>query len=77
MNKNIRCIQSGILSGGKWDKLHDESRRYYSPTGISPTLHTFGGKNTEVKIIFVLQEDETPKIHPTEQQVRTLNSELR
>lgn len=44
MNKNIRCIQSGILSGGKWDKLHDESRRYYSPTGISPTLHTFGGE---------------------------------
>ena len=51
MNDNIRCVQSGKLSGGKWDKLYDESRRYYSPVGLSPTLHTRGGDNTGVKII--------------------------
>ena len=29
-----RCIQVGMLKGGKWDKLHDESRRYYSTKSI-------------------------------------------
>ena len=51
MNKTDRCIQVGMLSGGKWDRLHDECRRYYSVQGISPTLHTCGGGNTEMKIL--------------------------
>lgn len=28
------------LTGGKWDKLHDMSRRVYGIDGLSPTLHT-------------------------------------
>ena len=45
------CEQAGILSGGKWDKMHDVSRRVYSEDGIAPTLHTCGGGNTEPKVI--------------------------
>jgi DNA (cytosine-5)-methyltransferase 1 len=40
----------GILEGGKWERLYDESRRFYSPEGISPTLSTNGGGHHEVKI---------------------------
>lgn len=45
-----RCIQEGSLQGDKWDKIYESARRYYSPEGISPTLHTCGGGNTETKI---------------------------
>lgn len=44
------CIQTGSLSGSKWDKMHEISRRYYSTDGIAPTIHTCGGGNTELKI---------------------------
>lgn len=46
-----RCVQVGNLSGGKWDKMHDVSRRVYSDGGLSPTVHTCSGGNTELKII--------------------------
>lgn len=45
-----RYIQEGSLQGDKWDKIYESARRYYSPEGISPTLHTCGGGNTETKI---------------------------
>lgn len=41
----------GILSSEKYDKMHDISRRVYSPDGIAPTLHTNGGGNLEPKVI--------------------------
>lgn len=44
------CIQEGNLQGGKWDKIYESARRYYSIEGISPTLHTCGGGNLETKI---------------------------
>lgn len=46
----VKCEQVGILSGGKWDKLHDISRRVYGVDGISPTVHTAGGGQQELKI---------------------------
>lgn len=49
--QEINCVQVGTLSGGKWDKMHDVSRRVYSEEGISPTIHTCGGGNTEPKVI--------------------------
>lgn len=49
--KDPKCIQVGNLSGGKWDKMNDCSRRIYSDLGISPTVHTCQGGNTEPKII--------------------------
>ena len=42
--------QVGSLSGGKWDKINESARRYYDTDGISPTIHTCGGGNTEPKI---------------------------
>lgn len=46
-----QCKLAGRLSGGKWDKMHDISRRVYDTDGIAPTVHTAGGGNTEVKIV--------------------------
>lgn len=33
----------GMLSGGKWDKMHDISRRVYDEDGVCPTIPTAGG----------------------------------
>ena len=38
------------MSGGKWDKIYELARRYYSVNGCSPTIHTCNGGNTEPKI---------------------------
>ena len=38
------------LTGGKWDKTHEQSGRVYDKEGISPTIHTMGGGNQEPKI---------------------------
>jgi len=38
------------LTGGKWDKTHEQSGRVYSKNGIAPTIHTMGGGNQEPKI---------------------------
>jgi hypothetical protein len=40
-----------MLSGGKWDKLHDISRRVYSGDGVAPTIHTSGGGQQEPKVL--------------------------
>ncbi|MCM1532930.1 MAG: DNA (cytosine-5-)-methyltransferase [Ruminococcus flavefaciens] len=45
-----QCVQVGEVVGGKWDKMHDISRRVYEPDGLSPTVHCQGGGNTELKI---------------------------
>lgn len=38
------------LTGGKWDKTHEQSGRVYDENGISPTIHTMGGGNQEPKV---------------------------
>lgn len=43
--------QYGELYGGKWDKINESCRRVYSENGLSPTIHTCQGGNTEPKII--------------------------
>lgn len=45
-----QCVQVGEVVGGKWDKMHDISRRVYEPDGLSPTVHCQQGGNTELKI---------------------------
>lgn len=45
-----QCVQVGELAGEKWDKMYEHSRRVYADDGISPTVHTAGGGNTEIKI---------------------------
>lgn len=49
--KDPTCVQVGMLSGGKWDKLHDISRRVYSGDGVAPTIHTSGGGQQEPKVV--------------------------
>ena len=49
--KDPKCVQVGNLQGGKWDKINESCRRVYSGDGISPTVHTCQGGNTEPKII--------------------------
>jgi DNA (cytosine-5)-methyltransferase 1 len=68
-----QCVQVGEVVGGKWDKMHDISKRVYEPDGIAPTEHCQQGGNTELKIAedFVLgglQKHQTPRtdgISPT------------
>lgn len=47
--ERIKCEEIGKLCGGKWDKLHDISRRVYGIDGLSPTLHTAGGGEYRVE----------------------------
>lgn len=39
------------LSGGKWDKMHEQSRRVYDVDGVAPPMHTCGGGGQEAKIL--------------------------
>lgn len=57
----MRCKEIGSLTGGKWDKMYDQSRRVYDTNGLCPTLHTFGGGNTEIKVA-VMDEKQTYRI---------------
>ena len=49
--KDPKCVQVANLSGGKWDKINESCRRVYSEEGISPTIHTCQGGNTEPKVV--------------------------
>ena len=68
-----QCVQVGEMVGGKWDKMHDISKRVYEPDGIAPTVHCQQGGNTELKIaedsvLGGLQKHQTPRtdgISPT------------
>ena len=68
-----QCVQVGEVVGGKWDKMHDISKRVYEPDGIAPIVHCQQGGNTELKIAedFVfggLQKHQMPRtdgISPT------------
>ncbi len=68
-----QCVQVGEVVGGKWEKMHEISKRVYEPNGIAPTVHCQQGGNTELKIAedFVLgglQKHQTPRtdgISPT------------
>ena len=49
--ENIPILkQYGELFGGKWDKINESCRRVYSEEGLSPTIHTCQGGNTEPKV---------------------------
>lgn len=50
INNSNELILEGNLSGGKWDKLYESCRRYYSIVGIAPTIPTCQGGNTEPKV---------------------------
>lgn len=49
--KDPKCVQVGKLQGGKWDKINESCTRVYDENGISPTVHTCQGGNTEPKVM--------------------------
>jgi DNA (cytosine-5)-methyltransferase 1 len=51
VNEAPELMMMGSLEGGKWDKMHESIRRYYSPNGISPTVTAMGGGNQEPKTV--------------------------
>lgn len=57
-----KCNEIGILTGGKWDKMYDQSRRVYGADGLCPTLHTCGGGNQEIKVITMNPNESKPRI---------------
>ena len=48
MEKVKRCICVGML-GGKYETLHDQTRRVYDIDGCAPTQHTVGGATWKLK----------------------------
>lgn len=44
-----KCICVGMLSGGKWDKIHESVRRVYDPQGSAPTICANGGATWKQK----------------------------
>lgn len=46
----MECKQIGTLTGGVWDKMHEQSRRVYDKSGLSPALNTCGGGGHDIKI---------------------------
>ena len=52
----MKCEKTGELCGGKWDKQLEIHRRVYSINGISPTIHTSAGGNTERKVMIMEKE---------------------
>lgn len=70
----IKFEQVGMLGGGKWDKLHDQSRRVYGVDGLASTMHTCGDENLEPKIAYgiALNESEEWRKPPLENLSRTI-----
>lgn len=48
-----QVIVTGELSGEKWEKFHESSRRVYSDEGIAPTIPTASGGGHTPKILSV------------------------
>lgn len=48
--KVMMCKEFGRLTGAKYDKMYEQSKRIYSADGMSPTIHTMQGGNTELKV---------------------------
>ena len=49
-NSGVKCEQIGVLTGDKWKRMHEISRRVYGVDGLAPTMHTCGGGGQEPKI---------------------------
>ena len=51
----MKCKEFGKLVSDKFKRMHEQSRRIYDTGGVSPTIHTLGGGNTEVKVAILKQ----------------------
>lgn len=62
--RNVKAKVIGNLSGGKWDKTYEASRRVYDPNRVSPSICTHGGGNQEEK--FLMNDLRIRKLTPRE-----------
>lgn len=74
--KEPRCIQVGNLEGGKWDKINESCRRVYSDEGLSPTIHTCQGGNTEPKVLGGIGEKDSNNNTQWKQQNRIYDDKV-
>lgn len=49
--------------GGVWDNMYEQSGRVYDTHDTSPTLHTNGGGNQELKILTPEKKASNKKTH--------------
>ncbi len=75
--KDPKCVQAGILKGEKWEKMQDISRRVYSEEGISPSIHTCQGGNTEPKVEQEVSNTKNDGGHYTENSIRKIQQNIR
>ena len=61
------------LTGGKWDKTHEQSGRVYDKNGISPTINTMQGGNIHPKIL-EFDEDEINFEEPEIKKIGKINN---
>lgn len=54
LNRSTRTLVVGMMQAPPYDRMFEQSRRVYLAKGISPTLHTQGGGNTEIKVLVEL-----------------------
>lgn len=54
MNNPIHTHCIGLLLTPPYDRMFEQSRRVFSPKGVAPTVHTFGGGEQEIKILIEL-----------------------
>ena len=50
-NDTARTLVVGMMQTPPYDRIFELSRRVYSAKGISPTLHTQGGGDREIKVL--------------------------
>lgn len=53
-NNTTRTLVVGMMKTTPYDRMFELSRCVYSAKGISPTLHTQGGGNQEIKVLVEL-----------------------
>lgn len=51
MNDPTRTLVLGMMQTPPYDRMFEQNRRVYSVKGVSPTLHTQGGGNREIKVL--------------------------
>ena len=54
MADTTRTLVVGIMQTPPYDRMFEQSRRVYSAKGISPTLHTQGVGDQEIKVLIEL-----------------------
>ena len=54
MTDTTRTLVVGIMQTPPYDRMFEQSRRVYSAKGISPTLHTQGVGDQEIKVLIEL-----------------------